>query len=149
GHHGELWLDLDVLFRRPMQLKPYVEKLAAALAGHRIEAVCGPLIGGAFLAQMIAGELGSEFYFSERHVTTSAGKIAASYSLSPAQCSGTNGKRVAVIDDVINAASAVKGTIEALERCGAKPTVLGALLVLGERGDEFARGKDLRIERIA
>jgi orotate phosphoribosyltransferase len=54
GHHGERWLDLDSLFLRPGQLGRFAAELAGLLSAHRIEAVCGPLVGGALLAQMVA-----------------------------------------------------------------------------------------------
>jgi orotate phosphoribosyltransferase len=61
GHHGELWLDLDTLFLRSARLKRFAVELAIRLSGHNIDAVCGPLTGGAFLAQMIACVLDVEF----------------------------------------------------------------------------------------
>ncbi len=36
------------------------------MSARRIDAVCGPLSGGAFLAQLIAADLGVEFAFAER-----------------------------------------------------------------------------------
>jgi len=41
------------------------------------------------------------------------------------------GKTIAVVDDVINAGSAVRGTLAELRACGATPMAVGALLVLG------------------
>jgi orotate phosphoribosyltransferase len=35
--------------------------LAGRLAGHGVEMVCGPLTGGAFVAQLLAAELDVEF----------------------------------------------------------------------------------------
>src|SRR5262245_6738736 len=57
GHHGELWLDLDQLFQQPAALRPFVDALAVRVARHRIDAVCGALVGGALLAQSIAATL--------------------------------------------------------------------------------------------
>lgn len=58
GYHGDLWLDLDVLFLWPSKLRPYVRELAERLAEHEVDAVSGPAAGGAFLAQALAGERG-------------------------------------------------------------------------------------------
>ena len=68
GHHGSLWLDLDPLFLRPGRLRRFVAALADKLARHAVEAVCGPLTGGAFLAQSVAAALDVEFYYTERVV---------------------------------------------------------------------------------
>ncbi|HET6262862.1 MAG TPA: orotate phosphoribosyltransferase, partial [Chloroflexia bacterium] len=54
GYHGGLWLDLDPLFVMPGRIQPFVETFAERLKRHDVEAVCGPLVGGAFLAQAVA-----------------------------------------------------------------------------------------------
>ena len=36
------------------------------LSPHELEAVCGPMVEGALLAQMVAEEIGAEFYFAEQ-----------------------------------------------------------------------------------
>src|SRR5215218_407097 len=66
GHHGGLWLDLDPLFADPGRVDPFVAALADALRPYEVAAVCGPLLGGAFLAQLVARALGAEFCFTER-----------------------------------------------------------------------------------
>src|SRR6516162_4202372 len=65
GYHGEIWLDLDRLFLNAIRIAPLAHDLAARLAPSTIEAVVGPLVGGALLAQMIAVELGVEFAYTE------------------------------------------------------------------------------------
>ncbi len=68
GYHGGLWLDLNLLFVRPGRIQPYVDALAERIDRHGIQAVCGPMVGGAFLAQAIASLLDIEFYYAERFV---------------------------------------------------------------------------------
>ena len=58
GFHGDVWLDLDALFLRPVLLRPRVRWLADRLRGHQVDVVCGPIEGGAFLAQAVADILG-------------------------------------------------------------------------------------------
>ena len=65
GHHGELWLEPDSLFVRSDALARPVAELARRLSAHGVEAVCGPLVGGAFLAQMLAARLEVEFLYAE------------------------------------------------------------------------------------
>ncbi|MEO8621659.1 MAG: orotate phosphoribosyltransferase, partial [bacterium] len=66
GHHGALWLDLDALFAVPARIDPFVTALANAIRPHNVDGVCGPLLGGAFLAQLVAQKLSAEFCFTER-----------------------------------------------------------------------------------
>jgi orotate phosphoribosyltransferase len=150
GHHGELWLDLDRLFLRPDALRPFVKELAERLAAHNIEAVCGPLTGGAFVAQMIALELDVEFSYAERVARANDETLySAAYRVPDGLRDAVQGKRVAVVDDAINAGSAVRATLGDLEACGARPGAIGALLVLGDRAAELAAGKQLPLVCVA
>ncbi|MBV8932511.1 MAG: orotate phosphoribosyltransferase [Kutzneria sp.] len=134
GHHGDLWLDLDGLFLRASRIRPQVVELAGALRGHRPDAVCGPLTGGAFLAQLVAAELDVDFCPADRLVAADGVGYRVPGPLRP----GLNGRRIAVVDDVINAGSAVRKTLVDLSGCGAEPVVLGALLVLGDSAAALA-----------
>jgi orotate phosphoribosyltransferase len=137
GHHGELWLDLDLLFRRPARLLPYVCELAGLLEPYDAEVICGPLTGGAFVASLVAAESDARFCFAERTVAPRADALySAEYQV--AAGSWLAGARVAIVDDAINAGSAVGSTAASLQALGARPVVLGALLVLGESASELA-----------
>lgn len=63
GHHGELWLDLDRLFVRPARVAPFVDLLAELVAAYRVDAVCGPLTGGGFVAYELAARLDVGFCY--------------------------------------------------------------------------------------
>ncbi len=138
GHHGDLWLDLDRLFLRPAALKPFIQTLAQRLAQHEISAVCGPLVGGGLLAHSIAAELDITFYAAERFVPPDRDRLySVEYRLPPALHSTLPGAQVAIVDDVINAGSAVRGTAQALRAAGAQVRLVGALLVLGTAAEAF------------
>lgn len=138
GHHGGLWLDLDPLFAEPRRIQPFVDALAEAIRPYGVEAVCGPLLGGAFLAQLVAHALGVEWSFTERVMPADAdGLYRARYRLPPAFRARVRGKRIAMVDDVMSAGSALRGTYAELRTHGAEPVVAGALLVLGSAGAEF------------
>jgi orotate phosphoribosyltransferase len=138
GFHGSLWLDLDPLFAEPRRIDPMVGALASALRSYGVNGVCGPLLGGAFLAQLVAHALGAEFSFTERVSTPSGGGMyQARYRLPHAFAARVRGQRLAIVDDLMSAGSALKGTFEELEAHGAIPVVAGALLVLGSTGADF------------
>jgi orotate phosphoribosyltransferase len=145
GHHGDVWLDLDGLFRRPTALSPFVSELAGRLASHRIEGVCGSLTGGAFLAQLVARELDGEFSYTERIAVTSTTR----YRLPSGLRGAVAGKRIAIVDDAINAGSAVRGTYQELVAHGGRPVVIGALLVLGSAAAPCAAEANLPLEYLA
>jgi orotate phosphoribosyltransferase len=150
GHHGNLWLELDSLFLRPGHLRRFCVELAKRLAAHDIEAVCGPLVGGAFLAQMVAAELDAEFYHAERIVHPQSDALySAEYRIPNTLRRRVRGKDIAILDDVINAGSAVRGTFADLQACGARPVVIGALLVLGSSVSSFIADNHIALESIS
>src|SRR5438132_13870398 len=67
GHHGDRWLEPDLLLQRPTALRPFAIALAQRLQrGERFEVVCGPLTGGALLAQLVAEQCDVAVAFAER-----------------------------------------------------------------------------------
>jgi orotate phosphoribosyltransferase len=126
GHHGELWLDLDGLFVRPRRLDPFIAALAAALPA--VDVLCGPLVGGAFVAQLLAARLDVDCCYTAR---TGASYRVPGYRLPGRLAERLAGRRVAVVDDAINAGSAVGATLAAVRSAGGEPVAVGALLVLG------------------
>lgn len=150
GHHGALWLDLDPLFATPRRIDPFVARLATALRPHDVAAVCGPLVGGAFLAQLLARALGAEFCFTERVLPAErAGLYAVRYRLPPACAARLRGRRIAMTDDVMSAGSALRGTYAELQAHGAVPVVAAALLVLGTAGAGFFAERGVAVETVA
>lgn len=152
GYHGGLWLDLDPLLVVPGRIQPCIEALAERLKRRNIEAVCGPLVGGAFLAQAVASLLGVQFYYTQRFVpaTREDGALyPVEYRLPTGVGGMVRGKAIAVVDDAISAGSAVRGTLAALEANGARPVAMGALLVLGAQAKQFCRERGLALEYIA
>jgi orotate phosphoribosyltransferase len=150
GYHGRLWFDLDPLFTEPRRVEPFVGALAASLRQYEAEAVCGPMLGGAFLAQLVAHALGAEFYFTRRAAEAAAGGLyGASYRLPAALRERVKGRRVAVVDDVMSAGSSLRATFEELRAHGAEVPAAGALLVLGKRGADFFAAQGVAVESVA
>ena len=149
GHHSDLWLDLDSLFADAEAVDPFVAALSDALRPYNASLICGPLIGGAFLAQLVARALGVEFCFTERVVAgPGEGLFRTTYRLPRAFATRVAGKRVALVDDVMSAGSALRGTHAALQADGAIPVVAGALLVLGTTGADFFGQRGMPVEAV-
>jgi orotate phosphoribosyltransferase len=145
GHHGNLWLDLDSLFLRPAALLPFARDLARRLGRHGVEVVVGPLVGGAFVAEMVAAELDVRFAFAERRVD--AGGVT--YIIPGAFHDHLRGQAVAIVDDAINAGSATRATFAALMALGARPVAVGALLILGATALPLFAANRLAVESVA
>ena len=150
GHHGQVWLDLERLLLHPERVQPLAEALADRLRGHRAEAVCGPLVEGAFVGLMVALSLRLPFSYSEPvRDHRAAGLFPVSYPIPMPLVAELRGKRVAIVNDVVNAGSAVRGTLASLKQCGAHPIVIGTLAVYGRAATELAASHGVALETLA
>lgn len=141
GYHGEKWLDLDTLLLRPAKLTRFVDSLADRL-NHTAspDAICGPLLGGGLIASAVATRLDLELYVSELVTPPdfSEGLFRARYAVRGTTRTRLRSRRVAIVDDVVNAGSATRATVNDLREAGAEVVALGALMVLGNSAAEYA-----------
>ncbi|HEX9923436.1 MAG TPA: phosphoribosyltransferase family protein [Anaerolineae bacterium] len=136
GHHGDLWLDLDGLFVDARRVRDLASALAEQVRICRPELVCGPLTGGAFIAQLVAAEIGVGFVFAERLVLE-AGSVQ--YRLPEPLRPAVSGRRVLLVDDAVNAGSAVLLTLADLLACSAELAGFASLLTLGDAAAHIAQ----------
>lgn len=149
GHHGDRWLEPDLLLQRPSLLRPIAAELGDRLENHSFTAVCGPLTGGAFLAQLVAEHCDVAFAFAERFALPLSNEMyQVSYRIPDALRDGLRGVTVAIVNDVTNAGSAVRGTFDDLVACGARPVAFGTLVSLGAWSSSFADAHHLALEAL-
>ena len=150
GHHGDFWLDLETLCVRPAAVRALAADLAGRLRAYGVDAVCGPLNEGAFIALMVAAELDCDFTYAERfpHPTRDT-LFPVEYRVPEAQHALVRAKRVAIVNDVISAGSAVRGAHTNLQALGGQVVAVGSLAVLGTPFVTFARERALPLEALA
>ena len=149
GLHGRLWLDLEQLFSQPGRVAPLAAQLAARLDNERVDVVCGPLVGGALLAQMVALTAELRLVYSERREWTPGVAWSARYELPRPVQHLVRGQRVAVVDDAVNAGSAMLATVAAVRRAGGKVVTCGALLRLGDTVEPYLAEQGLSLQALA
>jgi orotate phosphoribosyltransferase len=138
GYHADTWFDLDALFVDPAAIAPQVDALAALIRPHDASAICGPLLGGAFLAQAVASAMGVRFYYCEKSASdSSAALYGATYRLPAGLREHASKERFAVVDDVISAGSSVRAVVSELDAAGATTVVVGSLLILGTKATDY------------
>ncbi len=138
GYHTDLWFNLDSLFVSPHDLAPQITALSELLRPYSISAVCGPLLGGAFLAHAVASHMALRFYFTQQVPAKTVNPLfAAEYQLPPELRRQIGSERIAILDDVVSAGSSVRATAADLISAGAHPVVVGALLVLGNQAVDY------------
>jgi orotate phosphoribosyltransferase len=134
GHHGDLWLDLDALLVDARAVQGWAAALAQQVAACRPDVVCGPLTGGAFVAQALAAAIGADFVFAERgHVEGSV-----RYRIPDGLSARLAGRRVVLADDAVNAGSALLATLQDARRCGAHLAGFASLISLGDAAATMA-----------
>jgi len=149
GHHGDTWLNLELLCVRPEPVERLAGVLADRLAPHGPSLVCGPLVEGAFVAMMVARRLGLPFAYTERFDPRGERLFSVQYTLPGKLRDLVLGQRVAIVNDVIGAGSAILGTMKDLYACGADPVAIGALATRGPSATVLARENGLILETLA
>jgi orotate phosphoribosyltransferase len=150
GHHGDVWFDLETLCQRPHILQPFTAQLAARLKPFLPDAVCGPLVEGAFIGLLVASELPCDFTYASRFAPSSSDALfPVEYRLPPALYPLVSGRRVAIVNDVINAGSAVRGTLRDLQSHGATVVAVASLVILGDAFADFAAEQKIPVESLA
>lgn len=140
GYHTDLWFTLDTLFLDPEKIAEPVGALAELLRRYQVSAVCGPLMGGAFLAQALAAHMHARFYYSqpaEPRAANDAILFGAEYVLPKGLSTQVRDERVAIVDDFISAGSSVRATRAALTTAGATTAVIGSLMLLGDESTDY------------
>ncbi len=139
GYHSNLWFDLETLCRRPAILRPFILQLCREIEKFSPDILCGALIEGAFVALLAASELKCDFVYTLR-VTgdTDQRMFPITYELPKPLALAVKGKRVAIVNDVISAGSAVRGTYASLTNAGAEVVCIASLVLLGDTFSEFA-----------
>lgn len=150
GYHTDLLLTLDALFVSPRVMAPLVSALGDRLRPHKPAAICGPFLGGAFLAHALAIEMGTDFYYAEPVAPNeNAGLFKAEYRLPAELQRRVRGTRVAVVDDVISAGSSVRATTAALDAAGAQTVAFGTILLLGTIARDHLATCGITVEALA
>lgn len=135
GLHAEEWLELDSLFCEPRRIDAAVAALANHVASRNCEGICGPLVGGALLAQRIAMELDVPMFFTVRSGVSPEGELyGARYELPVDQQSLIRNRSVALVDDAISGGSATLASMQALRHAHATVATVACLLQLGDVG---------------
>jgi orotate phosphoribosyltransferase len=152
GHHSDLWLDLQRLCAHPEFIRPRAVEIARRLARYDVEVVCGPLVEGAFVALLVAPELNATFCYTEPYPAQEGAADAlfgVKYRLPAIVRPLVAGKRVAIVNDVIGAGSAVRGTFDDLTASGARIVAIGALAVMGTSAAAIADQHGVGLESLA
>src|SRR5207302_380298 len=102
-----------------------------------------------FIGLMVAEELKCDFVYAARFQTGLDKLFPIEYEVPLALRETVKGKRVAIVNDVINAGSAVRGAYQDVQDAGAKVVAIATLVLLGDAFSGFAQQKGVALQSLA
>lgn len=119
GDHGSGWIDKDVIYPHTNVVERLTQILGGELKKLNAQIIYGPATGGLVISQWLAHHMHLLSVFAE-HGTAYGGKeMRGTFVLKRYYDHRlVNGKRVIVVDDIVNTGHSIKQTIEAVTKCG-------------------------------
>jgi orotate phosphoribosyltransferase len=105
--------------------------LAAEVKQFNAEILCGPATGGLIVAQWTAFELGLPAVFAEHSPPRTAQQLRGEFTFHRGYERLVAGKRVLVVDDVVNTGLSVRQTATAVRQAGGEVIAIAALVDRG------------------
>ncbi len=139
GQHGSGWIDKDAVYPHTERTSALGGLIAQAVAGEDIEVVCGPATGGLILAQWVAHHLGALAVFGEHGEIPKDEHHAEGkrpFVIKRGYDRLVSGRRVLVVDDVVNTGFSIRGTIEAVRSHGGRVEVAASVCNRGALAPE-------------
>jgi orotate phosphoribosyltransferase len=134
GDHGEGWIAKDEIFPHTDHASELCSLLAAALHPRQFDIVCGPGTGGLIVSQWTADHLQLPSIFAEHSkehgydpTDASPGPLRPPFALKRGYDRMVVGRRVLIVDDVVNTGESVAETATAVREAGGEVVTVAAL----------------------
>jgi orotate phosphoribosyltransferase len=137
GRHGRAYVNKDAVYPYTERVAELCGLLAESVRGLGPQLVCGPALGGIILSQWTAHHLGALAVFAEKVPGGGLG-LRRGYDRLVA------GKRVAVVEDVLNTGGSVREAVAAVRAAGGQVVAVAALC---NRGGLTAADLDVPVLR--
>jgi orotate phosphoribosyltransferase len=120
GRHGSAYVNKDAVYPHPGRVSELCRLLADGTRALRPEVVCGPALGGIILSQWTAHHLGALAVYAEK---LPAGGLALRRGYDRLVA----GRRVLVVEDVLNTGGSVRDAVSAVRKAGGEVVAVAAL----------------------
>lgn len=124
GRHGSAYVNKDAVYPHTERVSELCRLIADAVAGHEIDIVCGPATGAIILSQWTGHHLGRPAVYAEK-APNGGMVLKRGYDRLVA------GKRVLLVEDVLNTGGSLHDTVKAVEVAGGRVVVAAALVNRG------------------
>lgn len=124
GKHGSAYVNKDAVYPDTARVAALCRDLADAARPYRPEVVCGPAMGGIILAQWTGHHLGLPAVYAEK---AAGGGMALRRGYDRL----VQGRRVVVVEDVVNTGGSLKEAVAAVRAAGGEVVAAVALVNRG------------------
>ncbi len=131
GLHFPMTINKDAIFPHLDRIERLARLLARRLADRSIDIVCGPAMGGLVVGEWLAHELGVMCAFAEHDPNPEPGDIRGRFVLRRGYDELVKGRRVLVVDDIVNTGLSIRQTIDAVRAAGGQVAAAAALVFVG------------------
>jgi orotate phosphoribosyltransferase len=140
GDHGSGWIDKDAIYPHTERIEHLCRSLGRIVRDRQIEVVCGPATGGLIIAEWTGHEIGALSTFTD-HDQPGPGELRGKFILRRGYDHVVAGKRVLVVDDIVNTGYSIRQTIDAVRHARGEIVAAAALV---SRGNVDAAGLGVR-----
>jgi orotate phosphoribosyltransferase len=130
GWHSSGWIDKDAINPDTRQISALCEMLAEATRAFGAEVVCGPAEGGLIVSLWTGFHSGLPAVFVE-HEAAHGSELRGRFIFRRGYDLRIKGKRVVVVDDVVNTGHSIRQTIDAIKQAGGDVVGIGAYIDRG------------------
>jgi orotate phosphoribosyltransferase len=131
GDHGSGWIDKDAIYPHTKRIETLCRDLARLVGTLQLDVICGPATGGLIMAEWMAHELGCLATFTEHDTTIAPGELRGRFVLRRGYDRLVHGKRVLIVDDIVNQGHSLRQTAEAVRQAGADVVGAATLVTRG------------------
>ncbi len=133
GDHGAGWVNKDVLIPDTSKVSELAQMLAQLVNELQIEIVCGPAIGGLVMSQWTAHHLGLPSIFTEHQDLPGENlrEIRPPFILKRGFDKLVSGKKVLIVDDIVNTGHSIRETAGAVRACDGEVVAAAAYCTRG------------------
>lgn len=132
GKHGDTYFNKDAIFMHTELTFKMCDEIAKHFAGSYIDVVIGPVAGGAVMSQWVAYHLsqreGREILALYADKAKAYSDRAPQFIIKRGYDKQVSGKRVLIVDDVLNQGSSIRALVQVVQACGGTVIGVGCLL---------------------